>query len=339
MEYILVTGGFGYIGSHTVIELLNNNYNIIVIDDLSNSSRLVKDHIETITGRSLINFTFSLCTNLRNIQYVFKNYKIVGVIHFAGFKSVLESINNPLKYYKNNLLSTINLLQVMKEYKCYNLIFSSSATVYGNQMSPVTENLEIGNGITNPYGRTKCMIEDILIDICKSNELWNIISLRYFNPIGAHNSGLIGETPNNMPTNLMPVILRSIQDDDTLLIYGYDYNTSDGTCIRDFIHVVDLAQAHVSVLQKLITSNTNNGYNYYNVGTGVGTSVLNMITTFEKVNNIKLKYELSNRRNGDICIVYADTTKILTDFGWTSQLSIEDMCIDTWNFYKKNAGK
>ena len=339
MKYILVTGGLGFIGSHTCVELLNNDYNIIVVDNLVNSTIIIKDKIEEITRKKILFYQYDLL-NKKNIWSIFNNHTIIGVIHLAGLKSVSESITNPLLYYDNNLTGTINLLECMLEFNCYNLIFSSSATVYGTGQSPLTENSDVGIGITNPYGRTKYMIENILMDISKSDLNFKITALRYFNPVGAHTSGLIGESPTDIPNNLMPYILkvgihnniRKLDDQyNYLSIYGGDYDTIDGTGVRDYIHVVDLAEAHVKALQNNIT-----GYNVYNLGTGKGTSVLDLVKTFEKINNIKIPYKIISRRIGDLPAVYCDNNLAFQQLNWTTKNTLVDVCKDSWHFITKN---
>jgi UDP-glucose 4-epimerase len=337
MSYILVTGGLGFIGSHTVVELLLNNYNIIIIDNLVNSSKDVLKKIQNITNyKDLLFFNIDIRDTLR-LENLFIEYKIKLVIHFAALKSVSESIKNPLQYYDCNVNGTINLLNVMKKYDCNKIIFSSSATVYGNNIYPVNEESSIGNGITNPYGKTKHMIEQILQDLYISNNDWSITILRYFNPIGAHPSGLLGENPNDTPNNLFPYLLKvSVGKILSLNIYGNDYDTPDGTCIRDFIHVVDLARGHVKALEQIFNLQKDTKINIYNLGTGKGTSVKELIDTFEKVNDIKLAYNYTTRRDGDLSCVYTDIKKSSTELGWNCIYNIEDMCKHGYNFTKKN---
>lgn len=339
MNTILVTGGCGYIGSHACVELLNQ-YNVIVIDNFSNSSKKVIEKIEKITNNKVKLYEFDLL-NEEKIDKVFNENKIDYVIHFAGLKSVSESVSNPLKYYKNNLCSTLNLIEIMEKYGCYNLIFSSSATVYGNSISPLSENSKVGIGITNPYGQTKYMIEQILEDVCKSNKNFNIISLRYFNPIGCHKSGLIGENPNDIPNNLMPYILKVAIQNNTeyhinkkynhLNIFGNDYDTKDGTCIRDYIHVIDLVKGHVKALNHL-----RKGYHAYNLGTGQGTSVNELVDCFITINNVILPYKYIDRRDGDLETVFCNPNKAFNELGWKAELTIKDMCKDTWRFQLLN---
>lgn len=337
MEYILITGGFGFIGSHTICEL--KDYNIIVIDNFSNSNEDIVLKIEKIIQKKIKYFKFDI-NNYTKLKEVFNNYNIKSVIHFAAFKSVSESITNPIKYYKNNINGLINLLNIMEQYNCHELIFSSSATVYGKSKSPLNEESYIGNGITNPYGNSKYIAEIILKDFSKIKNN-KIISLRYFNPIGCHQSGLIGEKSSGIPSNIMPYLLNvSLQNNNNkflnenynyLKIFGNNYNTKDGTCIRDYIHVVDLANAHLKALESL-----KDGYNYYNIGTGKGTSVLELINTFENVNNIKIPYEIVEKRKGDIDQVYCSINKANIELKWYPKYNIEDMCKDSWNFIINN---
>jgi UDP-glucose 4-epimerase len=339
---ILVTGGLGFIGSHTCIEL-SNDYDLIIIDNLYNSKKNVLDKIIEITKKkSILFYNYDLLDKIK-LDEIFEKDKPYGVIHFAGLKSVGESIKKPCFYYQNNLISTLNLIEVMEKHCCYNLIFSSSATVYGFQKSPLKENYEIGRDITNPYGQTKFMIEQILKDICFSNSKFNIISLRYFNPIGAHKSGLIGESPNDIPNNLMPYVLKVAANNNTkfnfgnkfdlLNVFGDNYDTEDGTCRRDFIHVVDLAKGHYSALKKI---NKLNGYNIFNMGTGHSTSVLELINIFKKVNNVEIPYQIADRREGDLDICFCDPNFTNEILKWKTELNIEDMCKDSWNFQLLN---
>ena len=348
IKNIIITGGTGFIGSHTCIELLTSaNYNIIIIDNLCNSNKNVVEKIEKITKSKNITFYNNDLLDKQVINKIFKLYNPYAVIHFAGLKAVGESIKYPCIYYQNNLISTLNLIEIMDKYKCYNLIFSSSATVYGKQKSPLKEDFSIGQNITNPYGQTKFMIEQILKDLCISNNKWNIISLRYFNPIGSHKSGLIGESPNNIPNNLMPYVLKvaannNIQNNvqknfgdqfNILKIFGNDYDTPDKTCQRDFIHVVDLAKGHFSALEKM---NELNGYNVFNLGTGIPTSVLELITIFKKTNNVNIPYEFVPRREGDLDICFCNPDYTYKILNWKAELSVEDMCSDSWNFQLNN---
>ena len=329
---ILVTGGLGFIGSHIVVELLNRNYNVVVIDNLSNSKHTVKNKIEQITNKTFDLFVFDICDKIL-LEDVFKIFKITSIIHLAGLKAVGESIKNPLKYYNTNLLSTLNLLEMIDKYNINKFIFSSSATVYGSPMEiPLYETSQTGLNITNPYGRTKYMLEEIIKDFSLTSEC-NFIILRYFNPVGAHDSGLIGEDPNDIPNNLMPYILKvATKEFNKLCIYGDDYDTHDGTCIRDFIHVVDLAIAHV----KSLDLDSINKLEIFNVGTGKGTSVLELVNLFASTNDIDVPYQFVNRRIGDVVVNYADTTKAYTILNWKAMKSIEDMCRDSYNFICKN---
>lgn len=333
---ILITGGTGFIGSHTVVEFIIKNNECLIIDNLINSKRDVVDKLEKITNKK-INFEEIDLLNKDKLEQIFINNKIDCIIHFAGLKAVGESILKPVKYYNNNIISTLNLLDLMNKYSVKKLIFSSSATVYGKSIVPMKEEYPIGIGITNPYGRTKYMIELILKDYCISNPEVSIISLRYFNPIGAHSSGLIGENPNDIPNNIMPFISKVAIQNNTrifinnnyneLKIFGNDYDTRDGSCIRDYIHVVDLAKAHVCAYENL-----EKGYDAINIGTGNGTSVFELINAFEKVNNIKIPYKIIERRVGDIAESYCDTQKAKNRLGWEAEKNIYDMCKDVWNY-------
>lgn len=329
---LLLTGGAGYIGSHTCIELLNLDIEVVVIDNLANSSYQAIERVKNITNKD-ITFVEADVRNKEVLRTIFQEGDIDGVIHFAGLKAVGESNKIPLQYYDNNLNSTITLLQVMEEFDCRNLIFSSSATVYGDpEKLPITESFPLS--VTNPYGRTKLMIEDILKDFHKVNNNWNIVLLRYFNPVGAHPSGLIGEDPNGIPNNLLPFVTQvAVGKLPKVNIFGADYATPDGTGVRDYIHVVDLAKGHVAALQKL---KLGSGLNIYNLGTGRGYSVLEMINTFSKVNNLKIDYTIVARREGDIAACYADPAKANTELNWTADYNLEDICRDAWNWQSKN---
>ena len=329
MNYILVTGGLGFIGSHTVYELLEKQYKIIIIDNLVNSSTNVLKVLNNVI------FCQIDIRNSLQLENLFVKYKITAVIHFAALKAVSESIMIPLQYYENNINGTINLLQIMKKYHCMKIIFSSSATVYGENIYPVKEESIIGNGITSPYGKTKLIIEEILSDLYNSDKNWSITILRYFNPIGAHPSGLLGENPNDTPNNLFPYLLKvSVKKLKLLTIFGDDYDTKDGTCVRDFIHVVDLARGHVKALEQI--NETNPKLRIYNLGTGKGTSVKELISKFEKVNNIVINYKYSARREGDLPIVYANTEKANTELDWQCIYSVEDMCKHGYNYALAN---
>lgn len=327
---ILVTGGLGYIGSHTCTELSKNGYEIVIVDNLYNSKIEVLDSLEELTGKRFKFYDYDL-TDKSKVEEIFEKEQIDGVIHFAGYKAVGESVREPLMYYSNNLISSINLLEVMKEKNVKNFVFSSSATIYGDPGVPKYVE-EFGRGKTvNPYGTTKAMIEQILEDLYASDNSWNITLLRYFNPVGAHESGLIGEEPNGIPNNLMPYVMKVAAGKlEALSIFGNDYETEDGTCRRDFIHVVDLANGHVKALNNL------GGLKIYNLGSGKPVSVLELVTTFEKVNNLKLNYKFAPRRPGDLMEYYADPTKAFEELGWKTEKTLEDICKDAWNYEKKH---
>ncbi len=329
---ILVTGGLGFIGSHTVCELLDENYEVIVIDNLSNSSIDVIDKINRITNKTIKFYENDVC-DYNALQTIFKENKIDAVIHFAGYKAVGESVNEPIKYYENNIISTLNLCKVMKEYNCKKLVFSSSATVYGTpEVLPIKENAKLST--TNPYGSTKLMNEEILKDIYNADKEFSIVILRYFNPIGAHKSGLIGENPKGIPNNLMPYIVRVATGSlECLSVFGNDYDTIDGTGVRDYIHVVDLAKGHLKAIEKTFKDN---GTFYYNLGTGKGCSVLELVKTFENVNDIKVNYKIVERRQGDIASCYADPLKAKEELDWEAKYAIEDMCKDSYNYIINN---
>ena len=330
---ILVTGGCGYIGSHTCVELINNNDEVIIIDNLVNSKKDVINKIKEITKKEVIFYEGNVQDEKLLIS-IFETHKIDAVIHFAGLKAVGESVQKPLEYYQNNLDSTLVLLDVMKKYNVKKIIFSSSATVYGSALTmPITEDSPTGN-TTNPYGTTKLFIERILNDLSVSDPEFSIVILRYFNPIGAHSSGLIGDNPNGIPNNLMPYITKvAVGELEYLNVFGNDYDTIDGTGVRDYIHVVDLAIGHVKALNKLTTDK---GVFVYNLGTGTGYSVLESVETFEKVNNIKVPYVIKQRREGDVAICYADPTKASKELDFTAKYMLEDMVRDSYNFYIKN---
>lgn len=329
---ILVTGGCGYIGSHTCCDLLNKGHNVIIIDNLSNSKKEVVNYIKEITGRDVTLYIGDVCDK-DLLRKIFNENKIDSVIHFAGYKAVGESVKLPLKYYRNNLDSTLSLCEVMSEFDCKNLVFSSSATVYGiPKKLPIKEDFPLST--TNPYGTTKLMIERILKDLYTSDNTWHIALLRYFNPIGAHSSGLLGEDPNGTPNNLMPYIVKVATGElECLSIFGDDYDTKDGTGVRDYIHVVDLALGHIAAIEKI---DKEPGVYTYNLGTGVGYSVLDLVKTFIKVNNINVNYKIAPRRPGDIAECYADTTKASRELQWHATKTIEDMCRDSYNFAIKN---
>lgn len=328
---ILVTGGTGFIGSHTCVELIDAGYDVVIIDNLSNSKKDVVSYIEKITGKKVAFYENDVCDKeaLRNI---FKENKIDAIIHFAGYKAVGESVMKPLMYYRNNLDSTLSLLEVANEFNVKKLAFSSSATVYGKPKHlPIKENFPLST--TNPYGTTKLMIEKILKDLYSSDNNWSIAILRYFNPIGAHKSGLLGENPNGIPNNLMPYIIKVATGELKCLgIFGNDYDTKDGTGVRDYIHVVDLAKGHVKAIEKILKET---GYDCYNLGTGNGYSVLDLVNTFMKVNNVNVKYEIKDRRPGDIDACYADPSYAYEKLGWKAEKDINEMCLDSYNYVLK----
>lgn len=327
---ILVTGATGYIGSHTCVELLNAGYDVVGIDNFINSKPDVLDKIEIICGKG-IQFYEGDVTSADVLQGVFAEHKIDAAIHFAGLKAVGESVAKPLEYYRNNLLSTINLCQVMRENGVKKIIFSSSATVYGTPKSvPICEDFPLST--TNPYGTTKLMCEQILQDAVVADSNWSVCLLRYFNPIGAHASGLIGEEPNGIPNNLMPYIVKVAKGElPNLNVFGDDYPTPDGTGVRDYIHVVDLALGHVKAIDSIMN---NSGVNIYNLGTGNGYSVLDLVKTFQRVNSIEVPYAIAPRRPGDIAECYADAAKALRELGWKATHTLDDMCRDSWNYGK-----
>lgn len=329
---VLVTGGAGYIGSHTCVELLNAGYDIIVLDNFSNSKPQALDRIKKITGRDFKFYEADLLNEVE-IDGIFKNNNIDSVIHFAGLKAVGESVSVPLKYYYNNITGTLILCEIMKKYNVKKLVFSSSATVYGMaEVVPVKEDFSLN--ATNPYGRTKLFIEDILRDLYISDNSWSIAILRYFNPIGAHKSGLIGEDPRGIPNNLMPYIAQVAAGKlKELSVFGNDYPTHDGTGVRDYIHVVDLSLGHIKALRK-ISSGT--GVDTFNLGTGTGYSVLDLVKTFEKVTGKKIPYIITERRPGDVAALYADPSKASEELSWQAAKNLEDMCADTWLWQKNN---
>lgn len=325
---ILVTGGTGYIGSHTAVELLNSGYEIVIIDNFSNSKSDVLDKIKLITNKDFKFYEGDVC-NKDLLRKIFNENKIDAVIHFAGYKAVGESVKKPIMYYRNNIDSTLSLIEVMNEFNCKKIVFSSSATVYGNPTTlPIKEDFPLST--TNPYGSTKLMIENILRDLYISDNDWSIALLRYFNPIGAHVSGLIGENPKGIPNNLMPYIVKVANKElNELSIFGNDYDTPDGTGVRDYIHVVDLAKGHIKAIEKILKDK---GIDAYNLGTGIGYSVLDLVTTFERVNNIKVPYKITDRRPGDIASCYADSSYALEKLNWKAEKGIEEMCRDSYNF-------
>lgn len=330
---ILVTGGAGYIGSHTCVELLNAGEEIIIMDNFSNSKPEMLDKIKQITGKEFKFYKVDLLDKQGTIKIFEENPDIDSVIHFAGLKAVGESVQKPIEYYYNNISGTLILLQVMKQFNCKKIVFSSSATVYGKPKTvPIREDFPLST--TNPYGSTKLMIEQILNDVYISDNEWSIILLRYFNPIGAHKSGIIGENPNGIPNNLMPFVNKVAAGKlDHLNIFGNDYETIDGTGVRDYIHVVDLALGHLKALEK---ARKTTGIDAYNLGTGTGYSVLQIVKTFEEVNGVHVKYEIADRRPGDIPECYADPTKAKNELGWVATRGIREMCEDGWRFEKGN---
>ena len=332
MKKIFVTGCTGYIGSHTCVELLESGYDVIGLDNFSNSKPVVIDKIKKITGKE-IKFYEGNMLDKDLLDKIFDENEIDSVIDFAAFKSVGDSVNIPIEYYTNNVSSVLTLLSVMKKHNVKTFIFSSSATVYGDaKKMPITEESPIG-GTTNPYGTSKLYCEGILQDLYKSDNDWNICIFRYFNPVGAHKSGLIGEEPNGIPANLMPFISKVATGElEVLSVFGNDYDTPDGTGVRDYIHVVDLAKAHVNGVKKL--EEDKKGMHIYNLGTGTGYSVLEMIKAFEKANNVKVNYKIVGRRPGDIATCYADSSKAEKELHWKAELNLEDMCRDAYNFTK-----
>ena len=328
---ILLTGGIGYIGSHTLVELLENNYEVVVIDNFFNSKKEVIENVKKITNKDFKFYEGNVCDK-SILRKIFKENKIDAVIHFAGYKAVGESVKKPLMYYRNNLDSTLSLLEIMDEFNCKNLVFSSSATVYGKpETLPIKESSPLS--ATNPYGETKLVIETILKDLYKSDNEWNIVILRYFNPVGAHKSGLIGENPNGIPNNLMPYIVKvATKEYDHLNIFGNDYKTVDGTGVRDYIHVVDLALGHVKAIEYI---NKNCGLDVINLGTGKGYSVLEMVKAFEEANDINVPYEIQERRPGDIDACYADVSYANEKLGFVAHKDLKDMCKDAYNYIKK----
>ena len=330
---ILVTGGTGYIGSHTVVELLTEGHEVTILDNLSNSDKRVVDRIEAITGVRP-DFEEGDIRNKDTLDKLFSDTAYDAVIHFAGLKAVGESVQKPLMYYENNIAGTVNLLKSMGEHGCKNIIFSSSATVYGTPaFVPITEECPKGT-CTNPYGWTKSMIEQIMTDLCISDKEWNVVLLRYFNPIGAHESGTIGENPNGIPNNLMPYVTQvAVGRLKELGVFGNDYNTHDGTGVRDYIHVVDLAIGHVKALSKL---EAGSGLSVYNLGTGQGYSVLDIVKNFEEATGVKIPYVIKPRRAGDIDECYADPSKAEKELGWKAERGIKEMCADSWRWQKNN---
>lgn len=331
MKTILVTGGAGYIGSHTIVELLNKNYQVVVIDNLCNSSLEAIKRVEKITGKE-VKFYEGDIRDHELMEKIFTNHKIDAVIHFAGLKAVGESCRIPLTYYENNINGTLVLLEAMKKHNCKTIIFSSSATVYGNpERLPLDEECHLST--TNPYGSTKLMLETILTDLYKADQTWKVILLRYFNPVGAHSSGEIGEDPQGIPNNLMPFVAQVATGKlEKIHVFGNDYDTPDGTGVRDYIHVVDLALGHIAALEHI----KNPGVHIYNLGTGKGYSVLDIIHAFEKACGKTLPYVIDARRPGDIATCYASAKKAERDLHWTAKYSLDDMCASQWNWQSKN---
>lgn len=332
IKTVLVTGGAGYIGSHVCVELLENGYEVVVLDNLSNSSPIALDRVREISGRSL-EFVQDDLRNVAALPALFADRKIDAVMHFAGLKAVGESVEQPLHYYDNNVVGSLNLLRAMAAEGARNLVFSSSATVYGDPRSnPIREDFPLG--ATNPYGRTKQQIEDILRDLHISDPRWNVSILRYFNPVGAHHSGQIGEDPSDIPNNLMPFVAQTASGiREKLAVFGGDYATPDGTGVRDYIHVVDLARGHLKALQKL---EQDPGCIIHNLGTGQGYSVLEMVAAFQKACARNIPYEIVDRRPGDIAQCYADPGRAQQELGWKAQKTLEDMCVDAWNWQRQN---
>lgn len=335
---VLVTGGAGFIGSHTCVELLNNGYDVVVIDNFYNSCKTAIDRVEQITGKKITFYETDL-TDRDGVNEVFDKHDIDAVIHFAGFKAVGESVSKPIEYYYNNLTGTLILTDVMRKHNVKSIVFSSSATVYGDPDTlPITEECKTG-GVTNPYGQTKFMLEQILTDIYVSDKEWNVILLRYFNPIGAHESGIIGEDPNGIPNNLLPYVSQvAVGKLERVNVFGDDYDTPDGTGVRDYIHVVDLARGHVKALNMLDKMKNMEacGVKIYNLGTGHGTSVLEIIHAFEKAAGKDIPYTITARRPGDIATCYADCSKAETELGWRAEYGIERMCEDAYRWQSKN---
>lgn len=329
---VLVTGGAGYIGSHTCVQLLDAGYEVVVADNLSNSKEEALKRVEKITGKKVDFYPVDVCDE-EKVRQIFSDHTIGAVIHFAAYKAVGESVQYPLSYYHNNLLSAINIIKVMQEFNVKDFVFSSSATVYGQPESvPIKEDFPLS--ATNPYGYTKLMIEQMLQDVYKANPSMNIAILRYFNPVGAHESGMIGEDPNDIPNNLMPYISQvAIGKLEKLQVFGDDYDTKDGTGVRDYIHVMDLADGHLAALKKL---EQKCGLVIYNLGTGNGYSVLDMVKAFEKASNRQIAYDITNRRPGDIAICYADPTKAKNDLKWEAKFGLDKMCEDTWRWQTQN---
>ncbi|MBQ8688552.1 MAG: UDP-glucose 4-epimerase GalE [Ruminococcus sp.] len=333
MGKILVTGGTGFIGSHTCVALIRAGYQVVVADNLSHSKVESLARIQMITGKTP-RFYQADMRDAEALRQVFLDHQIDGVIHFAGLKAVAESVEQPLAYYENNVYGTLQLLRVMEEYGCKKLVFSSSATVYGAEnTAPYRENME--TSAVNPYGQTKLMIEQILEDICQADDSWSIAALRYFNPIGAHESGLLGEDPSGIPTNLVPCIARTVMGKQNALpVYGKDYDTPDGTGIRDYVHVMDLAEGHIAALAEYTAKRT--GFRTFNLGTGKGYSVLEVVQTYEKVCGKRIPLHTEARRNGDVAVSYADVTRAKEELKWEATAGLSRMCADSWRFICQN---
>ena len=329
---VLVTGGAGYIGSHAIVELLESGRDVVIVDNFSNSNAIVLEKLKEITNKDFKFYEIDICDK-KALEVVFNENEIDSVIHFAAYKAVGESVEKPLEYYSNNIINTLTVLNLMKKYNVKNFVFSSSATVYGDPHTcPITEDFPLST--TNPYGASKLMIEDILRDIAKADPSFNIAILRYFNPVGAHKSGFIGENPNGIPNNLMPYITKvAVGKLKELSVFGDDYNTHDGTGVRDYIHVVDLAKGHIKALDKL---NTNCGLVTYNLGAGNGYSVLDMIKAFSKASGQDIPYKIVDRRPGDVAMCYADPTKANNELGWKAEFGIDRMCEDSWRWQSNN---
>ncbi|HDF2670368.1 UDP-glucose 4-epimerase GalE [Clostridioides difficile] len=329
---VLVAGGAGYIGSHTAIELLESGYEVVIVDNLSNSNSIVVDRIKELSKKPVKFYNIDI-RNKDEMQVVFKENNIESIIHFAALKAVGESVEKPIEYYSNNLISTLNLFELMREYGVKKFVFSSSATVYGDPHTcPILEDFPLS--VTNPYGRTKLMIEQMLVDISKADKSLDIALLRYFNPVGAHKSGRIGEEPNGVPSNLMPYITKiAVGKLKELSVYGNDYPTHDGTGVRDYIHVLDLAAGHVKALQKL---EENPGLVVYNLGTGKGYSVLDLVKAFSKASGKEIPYKIVGRRAGDVAMCYADSSKAEKELGWKAKYELEEMCEDSWRWQSMN---
>ncbi|HHW94603.1 MAG TPA: UDP-glucose 4-epimerase GalE [Mogibacterium sp.] len=334
MKTVLLTGGLGFIGSHIAVNLIESDYKVIIADDLSNSKIETLDKIEKITGKSPIFYQVDVCER-KLLEKTFSENRIDSVVHLAGYKSVAESTQEPIKYYRNNLISTLTVLEEMQKYKIAQFVFSSSATVYGSENPvPYKEDMKIGN-CTNPYGHTKLISEEIARDVAKANPYISVMMLRYFNPVGAHSSGLIGEEPQGEPSNLMPYICKVASGEyEYLSVFGNDYPTKDGTGVRDYIHVEDLAEGHVKALEYL---KNNPGSHIFNLGTGQGYSVLEILEAFEKANNVKISYRIEPRRPGDLSEFYADPSKANEVLDWRAERTVEDMCRDSWNYVLTNS--